>query len=57
MNVSLHNGDCLAVLVTMADSSVDCYEIAERRVAAAYPIYPNFIVKHERTLTITQEAA
>lgn len=33
------------------------YEIAERRVAAAYPIYPNFIVKHERTLTITQEAA
>lgn len=33
------------------------YEIAERRVAAAYPIYPNFIVKRERTLTITQEAA
>ena len=33
------------------------YEIAELRVTAAYPIYPNFIVKHERTLTIAQEAA
>lgn len=33
------------------------YEISECRVAAAYPIYPNFIVKYEKTLTICQEAA
>jgi DNA modification methylase len=33
------------------------YEIAEQRVTAAYPIHPNFIVKCERTLTITLEAA